>query len=85
MSQTETESEFSEMDSLAYSSSTSVMSQITYHQKYQQQLSKAEHSDDHTTTRNFALILKLILAEVILNSSKLIQTFQNTNKYVFQG
>ena len=65
MSQTETESEFSEMDSLAYSSSTSVMSQITYHQKYQQQLSKAEHSDDHTTTRNFAFFLKLILAEVI--------------------
>ena len=38
MSQTETESEFSEMDSMVYSSSTSVMSQIAYHNRCQEQI-----------------------------------------------
>merc|ERR1719270_2039346 len=49
LSQTETESEFSEMDSMVYSSSTSVMSQIAYHQRCQEQLqqqfSMEEQSD----------------------------------------
>ena len=44
MSQTETESEFSEMDSMVYSSSTSVMSQIAYHQRCQDQLQPQHQS-----------------------------------------
>jgi len=44
LSQTETESEFSEMDSMVYSSSTSVMSQIAYHQICQDQLQPQHQS-----------------------------------------
>ena len=54
MSQTETESEFSEMDSLAYSSSTSVMSQVAYHQKYQALPNSEKLKEDPSITRKYS-------------------------------
>ena len=55
LSQTETESEFSEMDSLAYSSSTSVMSTIAYYHQRYQQLPKEEPLDKPTPARNISI------------------------------
>ena len=60
LSQTETESEFSEMDSMVYSSSTSVMSQIAYHQRCQEQLQQQFSMEEQSDIERGSSTRKLI-------------------------